>query len=60
MFRAYPAHPQEVHVLIVYMRSLVSSLSAGDCPVHRLRKIINILYHVQLVKQVTQMYNYAY
>jgi len=38
MFRAYPAHLQEVHCVIVYMRSLVSSLSAGDCLVHRLRK----------------------
>jgi len=38
MFRAYPAHLQEVHFAIEYMRSLVSSLSAGDCLVHRLRK----------------------
>jgi len=38
MFRAYPAHLQEVYVVIVYMQSLVSSLSAGDCLVHRLRK----------------------
>jgi len=38
MFRAYPAHIQEVYVVIVCMQSLVSSLSAGDCPVHRLRK----------------------
>jgi len=38
MFRAYPAHLQEVHVVIVYMQSLVSSLSAGVCFVHRLRK----------------------
>jgi hypothetical protein len=37
MFRAYPAHLQEVHVVIVYMQPLVSSLSAGDCLVHRLR-----------------------
>jgi len=36
MFRAYPAHLQEVHFVTVYMRSLVSSLSAGDCLVHRL------------------------
>ena len=35
MFRAYPAHLQEVHFVIVYMRSLVSPLSAGDCLVHR-------------------------
>jgi hypothetical protein len=38
MFRAYPAHLQEVHVAVVYMQPLVSSLSAGDCLVHRLRK----------------------
>jgi len=38
MFRAYPAHLQEGQFVIVYMRSLVSSLSAGDCLVHRLRK----------------------
>jgi len=38
MFRTYPAHLQEVHVVIVYMRSLVLSLSAGDCLVHQLRK----------------------
>jgi hypothetical protein len=39
MFRAYPAHLQEVYVVIVYMQSLVTSLSAGDCLVHRLRKL---------------------
>jgi len=37
-FEHYPAHLQEVYVVIVYMQPLVSSLSAGDCPVHRLRK----------------------
>ena len=37
-FEHYPAHLQEVHVVIVYMQPLVSSLSAGDCLVHRLRK----------------------
>ena len=35
-FEHYPAHFQEVYVVIVYMQPLVSSLSAGDCPVHRL------------------------
>jgi hypothetical protein len=35
MFRA---HLQEVYVVVVYTQPLVSSLSAGDCPVHRLRK----------------------
>ena len=38
MFRAYPTHFQEVYVVIVYIQPLVSSLSAGDCLVHRLRK----------------------
>jgi len=33
-FEHYPAHLQEVYVVIVYVQSLVSSLSAGDCPVH--------------------------
>ena len=37
-FKHYPAHLQEVYVVIVYMQPLVSSLSAGDCLVHRLRK----------------------
>jgi len=34
MFQAYPVHLQEVHFVTAYMRSLVSSLSAGDCLVH--------------------------
>ena len=37
-FEHYPAHLQNVYVVIVYMQPLVSSLCAGDCPVHRLRK----------------------
>jgi hypothetical protein len=37
-FEYYPAHLQEVYVVIVYLQPLVSLLSAGDCPVHRLRK----------------------
>jgi len=32
-FEHYPARLQEVYVVIVYMQPLVSSLSAGDCPV---------------------------
>ena len=36
-FEHYCAHLQEVYVVIVYVQPLVSSLSAGDCPVHRLR-----------------------
>ena len=37
-FEHYPALIQEVYVVIVYIQPLVPSLSAGDCPVHRLRK----------------------
>jgi len=37
-FEHYPAHLQEVYILTVYMQPLVSSLSAGDFPVHQLRK----------------------
>ena len=37
-FEHYPAYLQEVYVVIVYIQPLVSSLSAGDCLVHRLRK----------------------
>jgi len=37
-FEHYPAHLQEVYVVIVYMQPLVSSLSAGDYLVYRLRK----------------------
>jgi len=36
-FDHYPAHLQEVYVVIVYMQPLVSALSACDCFVHRLR-----------------------
>jgi hypothetical protein len=37
-FEHFPVHLQEVYVVILYMQPLVSSLSAGDCPVHWLRK----------------------
>jgi hypothetical protein len=37
-FEHYPAHLQEVYVVTVYMQPLVSSLSAGDCLVNRLRR----------------------
>ena len=37
-FEHYPAHLREVCVVTVYIQPLVSSLSAGDCPVPRLRK----------------------
>jgi hypothetical protein len=37
-FEHYPAHLQEVYVVIIYMQPLVLSLSAGECLVHRLRR----------------------
>ena len=37
-FEHYPAHLHEVYVVTVYVQPLVSSLSAGDYPMHRLRK----------------------
>ena len=37
-FEHYPAHIQEVYVVIVYMQPLVSLLFAGNSLVHRLRK----------------------
>jgi hypothetical protein len=46
-FKHYPAHLQEVYVVIVYMQPLVSSLPAGDCPVHRLRKKSSFLTGAQ-------------
>jgi hypothetical protein len=38
MFRALSCSSSGDYVVIVYMQPLVSSLSVGDCPVHRLRK----------------------
>jgi hypothetical protein len=37
-FERYPAYVQEGYVVTLYMQPLVSSLSADDCPVHRLRE----------------------
>ena len=37
-FEHCPVHLQ-VYVVIVYMQPLVSSLSAGDCTVHRLKEL---------------------
>src|SRR5215470_10413910 len=48
-FDHYPARLQEVYVVIVYMQPLVSSMSAGDCPVHRLRKKSSFLTGAQEV-----------
>jgi hypothetical protein len=41
-FEHYPAHLQEVYVVIVYMQPLISVLSAGDCLVHRLKNFPSI------------------
>jgi len=46
-FEHYPAHLQEVYVVIVCMQPLVSSRSAGDCPVHRLRNNCSFLTGAQ-------------
>jgi hypothetical protein len=46
-FEHYPVHLQEVYVVIVYVQPLVSSLSAGDCPVRRLRKKSSFLTGAQ-------------
>jgi len=58
-FEHCPAHLQEVYVVIVYMQPLVSSLSAGDCPVHRLRKDFFLYtiynYDVDLLKMSRAM-----
>ena len=47
----HSAYLQEVYVVIVYMQPMVSSLSLGDCLVHRLRKkfylnpqVTNVIY----------------
>jgi hypothetical protein len=47
-FKHYPAHIQEVYVVIAYMQPLVSSLSAGDCPVHLQRVKIPVAAYIQL------------
>jgi len=46
-FKHYTAHLQEVYVVIVYMQPLASLISAGDCPVHRLRKNSSFLTGAQ-------------
>jgi hypothetical protein len=35
-FEHCPAHLQEIYVIIVCMQPMVSLLSVGDCPMHRL------------------------
>jgi hypothetical protein len=60
-FEHYPAHLQEGYVVIVHMQPLVSSLSAGDCPVHRLRKNFSsflTLVDLQLDAQNSYLFTY--
>jgi len=45
----YSARLREVYVIIVYMQPLVSSLSAGDCLVHRLTGAQDSLQEVYVV-----------
>jgi len=47
-FEHYSAHIQEVYVVLVYLQPLVSSLSAGECLVHRLRENSFELYPAHL------------
>jgi len=42
--------------LIVYMQPLVSSLSVGDCPVHRLRK--NFFFLNRCTRQLSTEWRY--
>jgi hypothetical protein len=35
-----PAQIQEIYIVILYMEPVVLSLSAGDCPVHRLSSFL--------------------
>ena len=44
-FENYPAHLQEVYVVIVYMQPLVSLLSAGDCQVGISCLILQVLLY---------------
>jgi len=46
-FEHYPAHVQEVYVVIVYMQPLVLSLSAGDHLVYRLSSLSSFLTGAQ-------------
>jgi hypothetical protein len=46
-FEHYSAHLPKVYVVIVYMQTLVSPLSAGDCLVHRLRRNKNFVHPVR-------------
>jgi len=55
-FEHYPAHLQEVCVVIVYMQPLVSSLFAGDCPLHRLRRNCSFLTGAQDPAHLQEVY----
>jgi len=63
-FEHYPCSSSGGYVVIVYMQPLVLSMSAGNCPVHRLRK--NSFFtgaqdsHLQRVKLPKAAYIYIY
>ena len=57
-FEHYPAHLQEVYVVIVYMQPLVSSLSAGDCLVHRLTGALDSHLQTVTIPDAAYIYNY--
>jgi len=59
-FVHYPAHLQEVYVVIVYVQPLVSSLSAGDSPVHRLRKKKKEFFLTEAAYICVYIYIYIY
>jgi len=46
-FEHCPAHLQAVYIVLVYVQPLVLSLSAGDCPMHQLRKNSSFLTSAQ-------------
>jgi hypothetical protein len=49
-FEHCPAHLQEVYVVTVYMQPLVSSLSAGDCLVHRLTGAQDLIFSKNVLR----------
>jgi len=57
-FEHYPAHLQEVYVVMVYVQPLVSSLSAGDCPVHRLTGAQDSHMQRVMIPEAAYIYNY--
>jgi hypothetical protein len=55
MLKALPTHLQEVYVVILYMRSLVSSLSACDCRTGQVLLTCRVFFS-SIVKSKTRTY----